>query len=178
MRIAVVNSLGRIAGGIETYLDVVIPAFEAQGHEIGFWYEFDEPANHAPIDSGHGTRWCVTGLGEEIALDSLERWRPDVLYLQNLSDVHLENRVTRLAPTVYFAHQYHGTCMSGNKAFRYPTARPCSRQFGLPCLLLYYPRRCGGLNPATMVRAYRDNRNRLRSMAGYTAVVTHSAPLP
>jgi len=59
--------------------------------------------------------------------------------------------------------------------FKTPTNIPCSRVFGWPCLVNYYPRRCGGLSPITMVRDFRQQSRRLELMSQYKAVVTLSA---
>ena len=64
--------------------------------------------------------------------------------------------------------------MDGSKLFSFPTARPCERAFGLGCLLNFYPRRCGGLNPITMARAYGEKAARLRILRGYRAILTAS----
>jgi glycosyltransferase involved in cell wall biosynthesis len=55
-----------------------------------------------------------------------------------------------------------------------PEPVACSRTFGLACLALYFPRRCGGLNPVTMVRLYGSQRRRQQMLARQTAVITHS----
>ena len=43
MRIAVANSHHARIGGAETYLDTVIPALDAAGHQIAFFSELDSP---------------------------------------------------------------------------------------------------------------------------------------
>jgi glycosyltransferase involved in cell wall biosynthesis len=78
---------------------------------------------------------------------------------------------------VFFAHNYHGTCISGSKCVSFPTHRPCDRRFGSACLAHYLPRRCGGLSPFTMIRSYRLNRRRLEVLGDYSQVVTHSDSL-
>src|SRR5262245_48226676 len=76
VRLAVISSSGRMAGGIETYLDGVLAAFDRLGHELAFWHEVDAPATRERITLPAGTaRWCVSELGEEHALRELEAWR-------------------------------------------------------------------------------------------------------
>jgi glycosyltransferase involved in cell wall biosynthesis len=82
--------------------------------------------------------------------------------------------VIDLAPSVFFAHDYNGTCISGSKSFKYPVVEPCDRRFGPACLAHYYPRRCGGLSPVTMFRLYGVQRRRLENLRRYDAIVTHS----
>jgi glycosyltransferase involved in cell wall biosynthesis len=100
-----------------------------------------------------------------------------VLYVQGMLDPALEARVLQVAPAVFFAHGYLGTCISGAKAWKRPQVRPCDRCFGWRCLLHYSPRRCGGLNPLTMAKLYRRNATRLELLRRYRLIVTHSAHL-
>jgi glycosyltransferase involved in cell wall biosynthesis len=86
----------------------------------------------------------------------------------------LERELLKIAPAVFFAHAYYGTCVSGSKAFSQPIPRPCSRLFGWQCLLHFYPKRCGGMNPLTMLALYRHQSERLLSLQNYRVVVTHS----
>jgi glycosyltransferase involved in cell wall biosynthesis len=55
-----------------------------------------------------------------------------------------------------------------------PLVQPCDRIFGAACLALFYPRRCGGLNPITMAREYRQQSSRFDLLGRYAAVMTHS----
>jgi glycosyltransferase involved in cell wall biosynthesis len=76
---------------------------------------------------------------------------------------------------VCFAHNYYGTCISGGKMFKNPTATPCDRVFGGACLLQYYPRHCGGWNPISMVREFQRQADRLALLAQYKAIITLSS---
>ena len=176
MRIAVVNWSRRRVGGVETYLNTVIPELSRAGHEIGFWHEVDEPSERAQIGlPDNGSAWCVAAMGVERALVALRDWRPDVIYTHKLLDPELESRLISLAPSVFFAHDYNGTCISGTKTFKSPIVRPCSRRFGWQCLMHYFPRRCGGLSPVTMFKLYALQSRRLENLRRYDAIVTHSA---
>jgi glycosyltransferase involved in cell wall biosynthesis len=96
------------------------------------------------------------------------------VFVHGLLDPAFEERLQRVAPAVFFAHGYYGVCISGEKTHKFPIAQPCGRRFGPPCLALYYPRRCGGLSPPTMVRDYMRQRRRLELLGRYDAVVTAS----
>lgn len=175
MRIAVVNWSKRRVGGVETYLNTVIPELSRAGHEVSFWHEVDEPLERAQIEMTDETpTWCVAEMGAEQALSALLAWEPDVIYTHKLSDPELERRVLNLAPSVFFAHDYNGTCISGTKTFKSPVVRPCSRSFGWQCLAHYFPRRCGGLSPITMFKLYGLQSKRLENLHHYDAIVTHS----
>lgn len=175
MRIAVVNWSNRRVGGVETYLSTIIPELARAGNEISFWCETEEPAERERIGLPEGApAWCVATLGVDQALKALSDWRPDVIYTHKVSDPDLESRVLKLAPSVFFAHDYNGTCISGHKTFQFPVVQPCTRRFGWQCLLHYFPHRCGGLSPITMFKLYGQQASRLQNLHRYSAIVTHS----
>ena len=175
MRILLANWSRRRAGGAEVYLADLVPLLTAAGHDVAFLHESAGPVDRAPIALPEGApAWCIDRLGPTVALDRAGRWQPDVVYAHGLLDPTLEERVLELAPGVFLAHGYYGTCISGAKTFRQPTTRPCARRFGWQCAALYYPRRTGGLNPITMLREYRRQAARLALLPRYRAVVTLS----
>jgi glycosyltransferase involved in cell wall biosynthesis len=175
MRIAVVYSYRRKIGGIETYLDIVIPALVNVGHTLSYWFENGGDSDLEQIALPDGVpAWCVEEMGVEQALDALREWKPDLIYSHGLLDPMLEARVLEIAPAVIFIHGYYGTCISGNKTFKFPVVKPCSRRFGWKCLVHYFPHRCGGLNPGTMLKLYGLQSKRLENLHCYNAIVTHS----
>jgi glycosyltransferase involved in cell wall biosynthesis len=113
-------------------------------------------------------------MGTEPTLDLLKQWQPDVIYCHKLNDASLERQILGLAPSVFFAHDYNGMCISGTKSFMFPVMQPCNRRFGWPCLVHYLPNRCGGLNPITMLKLYSLQSKRLENLRAYDAIVTHS----
>lgn len=175
MRIAVVNWTDRLAGGAEATLAAPLPAFAAAGHDLALWHEIDRPADRGAIPLPRGTAaWSAEQLGAGAALAALRSWRPDVLLAHGMLDPDLERRVTAVAPGVFAPHNYYGACISGNKTFTFPRARPCRERFGWPCLLRYYPRRTGGLSPVTMGRAFRTQRTRLATLRRYHCLAVMS----
>src|SRR6185437_15533122 len=89
----------------------------------------------------------------------------------------LESQILDVAPAVFYLHNYYGTCISGSKMLSQPSPTPCSRKFGPSCLLEYYPRRCGGLNPLTMWRQYQLQSARLSLLSRYRTVLANSEHL-
>jgi glycosyltransferase involved in cell wall biosynthesis len=175
MRIAIINWSSRLVGGIETYLNALIPELVNAGNEVSFFCEADEPVEREQITLAPAIEsWCASALGSEQALQALRNWKPDVLYTHKLDDPELEAEIMAIAPAVFFAHDYHGMCISGTKTHQFPIARPCDRRLGAACLLHYFPRRCGGLNPISMMRLYRLQTRRTDLLPRYDAVVTHS----
>ncbi len=175
MRIAIVHWSNRQVGGTGTYLTTVIPYLRRAGHELALWHEVDSPRDDEPLPMSAGTPvWNVEALGLETALAGLREWKPDLLYSHGLRDPLIEQETLDVAPAVFFAHDYYGTCISGAKSFKNPTIQPCDRTFGWPCLVQYYPRRCGGWSPVSMVREFRKQASRLDLLQRYGAIVTLS----
>lgn len=176
MRIAVANWSRREAGGAERYLARVIPALREAGHEIGLFYELDAPLDRGPIPLPEGTpSWSVAELGPAGAIEALRGWRPDLVFNQGIQAPEVEAALQGVADSVLFAHGYLGTCITGAKSFKQPVAMPCGRRFGWECMLHYYPRRCGGRSPLTMIRDFRTQSTRRGRLSGYRAIVTNSA---
>ncbi len=171
MRIALATASRRRAGGVETYVEQVLASLAARGHEVALWAETDVPGAVAPIDLPPGARSTLIASGD----DEARAWKPDAVVVNGLNDVALEARLLASAPSVFVAHNFYGTCISGTKSWAAPVPRPCHRVFGAACLLHYFPHRCGGLNPVTMARLYGRERDRLRHIRAAHAVVTLSA---
>jgi glycosyltransferase involved in cell wall biosynthesis len=176
VRIAIATWSRRRVGGIETYLGGTISGLHAAGHDLAFWSELDQPADRLRITLPTGVpAWSVSDLGAECALTALRDWHPDVIYSHGLLDPDLEARLLTIAPAVFCAHAYHGTCISGAKTFKFPVVTPCNRQFGWQCLMHYYPHRCGGWSPVTMVKEFRRQSERLKLLRRYKAIITYSS---
>ena len=175
MRIAIAYSQRTKIGGIETYLDQIIPELHRLGHSLAFFHEINGASEREKIALPNGApAWCVADLGAKQALSMLSDWRPDLIYAHGLAEPELESQLLKVAPAVFFAHGYYGTCISGAKSFKRPDIKPCDRRFGAQCLLHYYPNRCGGLSPVTMLTEYRRQAKRLELLSTYRAIVTLS----
>lgn len=175
MRIAITNWSRRLVGGVENYLESVIPWLVQAGHDVAFWHEVDAPTDRDPIGCPVAVpRVCIADAGEAEALAALRAWHPDLVYVHGLLDPHLESQVLEIAPSVFFVHAYYGMCISGAKTFTRPNVSPCSRVFGWPCLIHYFPHGCGGRSPVTMFREYQRQSQRLALLRRYDAIVTHT----
>jgi glycosyltransferase involved in cell wall biosynthesis len=176
MRIAILNWSLRRVGGVETYLEQLLPLLMDKGHDAAFLHETDVPSHRDRLAVPGGVPcWNVSVMGADQALAAMRRWQPHILYTHILSDTDLEAGALAIGvPSVYFAHAYHGTCISGRKAHSFPAPIPCNRRFGTACLAYYFPRRCGGLSALTMVSAYRTQLRRLELIRRHNAVVTAS----
>ncbi len=175
MKLALVNFSRRKIGGTEQNLDVVIPELESRGHQLQFLYFHDTPADRAPIRTGPDTELIpVSDLGAARALERLRAFRPDVINVHGEIDPAFQSELLPIAASAYSVHNYYGTCVSGLKTHQFPVIRPCQRTFGPACLLHYFPRRCGGLNPITMFERYGVERRRLEVMSRYDAIIAFS----
>jgi glycosyltransferase involved in cell wall biosynthesis len=173
MRVAIAARNTSVVGGIETYLRRVVAMLSAAGVELALLSE-NEPARGRESIAPSLPAWCVSELGVSRALGALETWRPELIFTHGLEDWNLELQFITLAPTILFAHDYYGACISGEKTFRSPTVRPCARRFGWQCLVHFYPHRCGGLDPRTMWRDYNRQMARAQLLEKHSAIVTAS----
>ena len=175
MRIMIVNWSIRRVAGTEDYLNNLIPELRDRGHELAFAHEVDLPQSRERILLPEGTpSWDVSQSGIQTTLRFMKDWKPDLIYAHGDLDPGFEDGFLGIAPAVYFAHNYYGTCIGGHKTFKFPIVQPCSRRFGPACMAQYFPRRCGGRSPLTMVKLYLRQSRRLVNMAKYEAIVTHS----
>jgi len=161
----------RIAGA-ETYVDTVAVALNGRGHEVALLTEHPPVAGREPIN-GAQAQWRAADRGEAQAIACARDWRPDVVYVQGLASVGLERAVMGVASPVLFEHSYAGLCISGSRTWQ-SHGTQCPRPLGPGCLAHYFPHRCGGRSPLTMVRDYQVQRARQRLHSGYHAIIVAS----
>jgi glycosyltransferase involved in cell wall biosynthesis len=173
MRLAVVTQTRSRVGGLETYLEAVLPGL-ARVHDVAFFSVDGESGSRGAVALPAGVPALHLDRTAGDPVDVLRRWQPDVLFAHGLDDSALEAEVLRVAPAVIVQHTFHGTCISSGKTMTWPAVTQCDRAFGSACLAMYFPRRCGGSNPLTMLRLYRIQAQRLRALQKAAAVVTLS----
>ena len=175
-RIAIITWSRRKVGGAEQYVESVVRELRRRQHQVGMWYEVDFPSDREPMNiAAIEPSYCVKAVGVSEAILGLREWQPDIIYSHGRLEPSFERQALTVAPGVFFAHNYDGLCVSGLRTNTFPIARPCERSFGPSCLLQYFPRRCGGLNPFTMFELFRRESVRRETLHGYHAIVTHSA---
>ena len=174
MRILIANDGFGDAGGVQSYLDAVVPALRARGHATAVLHCDLQPAARATGALGGVDEISVARSGLDGAAVQVSRWQPDVVYSHNMSRLDVERRLMDAAPVVKFMHGYFGTCIGGQKMFGMPSAAPCSRRFGAACLLFYGPRRCGPLDLTTFAHQYGWAHDQQALFNGYHAVVVAS----
>ena len=178
MKIIIATQHRGIVGGIETYLQALVPALLENGHAIAMVYDY------APADAATSTVdppkaklpvWYTEGLSRgSKPWQELTRWAPDVVYSNGLASLEVDQALQENYPTVLYLHNYWGTCTTGRKCHAFPSIQMCTRKFGPACLLLHYPRRCGGLNPLTTWRLFQAERIHNARLAQYRSVLVAS----
>ena len=164
MRIAVTNHHRKLVGGTESYLNQVIPLLETAGHSVTLFHEAEVLSNDPTIQcSNHSSDWS-----------KLASFRPNLIFNNGLQSPKLEHGLADVAPVVHFAHNYHGTCISGEKTRKLPHPAACDRHFGPACLAQYLPRNCGGWNPLVMIADYQTQSARHAAMLRAKVVLTAS----
>ncbi len=154
MKILIATRYRSVVGGAEVYLSRILKPLADRGYELRLLVEHDRSGGATAIDDTVPGIECVVPESETPP-GTIAAWKPDVIYSQGLDCSALECRLAGLAPLVRYAHDYSGVCATGTRLHLSPRAAPCNRRFGFPCLVMHYPRRCGGLNPLTAVRGYR-----------------------
>lgn len=177
MRILIATSHRNMVGGVEKYLQEILPCLAQRGHELALVYEYRfSPAQERVDRPDLGIPSLgIAESGTEAALRFVRDWKPDLVYSQGIMAAGFQSTLLDEYPTVFYAHNYVGTCASGEKCHAFPSPQPCDRRFGPMCLVLYYPRRCGGLNPLTMWKMYQRTAESNAQIPRYSAILVASA---
>jgi glycosyltransferase involved in cell wall biosynthesis len=175
MRILLANDEIGGAGGVETYLAALVPELQGQGHEVGLLYEKSiAPTGSALVPGADLWRVSVGDEGLSTALARVCRFEPDVCFSHNMRALDVDEGLLRDWPVVKMMHGHFGTCISGHKAFAFPQACACARDFGPTCLAYYLPRRCGQASPLAMVKQFDWASRQHALLRRYAAVVVAS----
>ena len=173
MRILLANEARQGGGGVETYLASLVPALEARGHDVALLYA-NPAAESGPTSIGASQSWSVEDLGLDRALEGARDWRPDVCFSHNMRLLEVDDRLAGGWPTIKMMHGYFGTCVSGHKAFSFPSVEPCTRLCGPACLVHYVPRHCGRLRGGSILSRYHWAMQQQRLFARYARIVVAS----
>jgi glycosyltransferase involved in cell wall biosynthesis len=171
LRILIANEGVGDPGGVDTYLRAVVPALRARGHATAFLH-YDAPALAAPPPAEPA--FSVGREGLDAALARVADWRPDLCFVHNMQPLEVDAALVERWPVVKMMHGYFGTCVSGQKAWLWPSAAPCTKRFDALCLGYYFPRHCGQASVPQALRQYAWNRRQQGLFANYAAVVVAS----
>jgi glycosyltransferase involved in cell wall biosynthesis len=179
MRILIASAHRNLIGGVEKYLQAVIPGLIDRGHEVGLLYEHPSDPAGERVDPPTGLlrTWCLADLGAASVLQGVAEWGPGVVYSHGLNgseSLVVERALLDRYPVALYVHNYDATCSTGGKCHSFPQIQTCTRRIGPACLLLHYPRRCGGLNPLTMWRDYQRHMALNARLPEYQAILVAS----
>ena len=173
MRILISNEARSGGGGVESYLGALVPALRAAGHDVALFYA-NTSAERGPTTIETDVSWSVRDLGIPAAIEQARAWRADVCFAHNMRHLDIEEAIVAAWPTVKMMHAYAGACLSGHKAFSFPSLRACARPCDAGCLAHFLPRRCGRLRPDVMLRQYSWARGQQALFPRYKAMVVAS----
>lgn len=173
LKILIVNDGFNDAGGVQAYIEAVVAGLQDRGHQLQLCTH-DCPRDTRARNAFVAGAISVERDGLEPAIGQITSWQPDVCFSHNMAFLEIERRLLANWPIVKFMHGYFGTCVSGLKMHAFPERVPCSRVFGKACLGLYFPRRCGQLNPAKMVHGYSWSKQQRELFPQYSAIVVAS----
>ena len=175
MRILVANDGLSGAGGVQTYLSTLVPELQREGHDVGVLH-YNRAAEPGPQRIVREDVWRagIQDEGVDAALARVRDFSPDVCFSHNMRSLDVDERLSQHWPVVKMMHGHFGTCVSGHKAFAFPSIRPCGRTLGPACLLHYLPRRCGRASPIAMIRDYAWGKAQRDLLGRYKAIVVAS----
>ena len=99
-------------GGVETYIREIIPRLRSSGAEVGLLTLSSGNAVSGGLAPSDLSWLNGFGLSSRAITDRVANWEPDVVFSQGLGSPHLEATIVARFPSVYFAHNYGGTCVS------------------------------------------------------------------
>ena len=141
MRILIATNNLSIIGGAETYQRSVIPELIKKGHEVAVLHERPKSSSKETILDFGPSIFCFSLFEKPIkeCFDIAEKWSPDVVFYQGMTNLEISEILTKKWPSFLFAHSSFGTCIDGSKRWRKPLVEICDKAFGINCLFEYYP---------------------------------------
>ena len=173
MRILIANEARTGAGGVETYLAAVADGLRGRGHDVALLCA-NSLLDAGPTTISTAESWSVADSGFAAAISAARQWRPDVCFAHNMRNLDIDEALLGLGAVVKMMHGYFGSCVSGQKAFLFPTPVQCRRVCGPACLVYYAPRRCGQLRPTQVLSNYRWAARQRALFARYRSIVVAS----
>jgi glycosyltransferase involved in cell wall biosynthesis len=173
MRILLANEARRGGGGVETYLASLVDTLVRRGHDVALLYA-NPSAEQGPTSVPARDAWSVADEGLDRAITAARAWRPDVCFSHNMRPLDVDDRLTREWPTVKMMHGYFGACVSGQKAFSFPSLVACTRRCDAGCLVYYLPRRCGQRRPDLLLTQYSWAMRQQKLFPRYSGIVVAS----
>jgi len=175
MRIIVTTYHSVKVGGVETYIERLLEMLVEAGHDVVVVFDVPRRPDLPVVAVPDGVpTYFLEPSGLDSVVQALNGY-DEAVVLANSLDSKLYAAERRIRhPIAFYAHTYVGSCITGMRINRWPSPSPCHRDFGPACLIHYFPRRCGGLSPLTMIRSYRLQVERRRTFPGVDLVIANS----
>ncbi|MCC5023664.1 MAG: hypothetical protein J6386_13160 [Candidatus Synoicihabitans palmerolidicus] len=172
------------SGGAERYVDELIRWLNRGGHDCLFLVgEGQAKGGGTGVDPiAANTMYDeLFDRGLSAALAAVQRWRPDFVYVNSLTNPEWEVALQSVADCGRFIHSYEGDCVNGARFHTRPQVTVCQQAFGWRCWPRYFWSGCGQNNlPITRGRievlrdGYRREKLRRTAFKGYRAVFVMS----
>ncbi len=174
MRVLLLDEFRDVVGGAQTYEKALVSELRRRGHDVALLHQCPFTPGSESIDGTdpEHARWSVDALGRERAFREVKAWKPDVVYVNGLNE--MESALLDAYPSVFYAHDYRGTCVTGQKHHSRPRSSVCERRLGPACFPINFAYGCGGVNPARFVQSYLLRQGHLAGLHRYGAVLVAS----
>lgn len=149
MRIAILNNNLGEAGGAERYTHDVATGFEQRNHQI-----------------------FLGDLSGDV-LGDLEKFNPEVVYLQNVFDLALTEGILAKYPTWRFIHD-HQTYCPGSSKYWFRSNKICPVPFSYSCALSGFTQHCMSRRPAKIWRELRTKPKLLETTRNLRGLIVAS----
>src|SRR5271170_6553395 len=109
MKILIATAHRTIVGGVETYLQALIPALLQRGHQVAALFDHYPNETGATIDSPELDLpvWYCEDLRRDPDLwRELAGWRPDVVYAHGITSLDVDRELQQRYPSVTYLHGY------------------------------------------------------------------------
>ncbi len=172
MKIIHINDKTTLSGGVEVYIQSLLPLLREQGLEA-HWISVGISEGKAWIES-ESENWH----GNSVSLESspLMRWIDEqtVLHVHSLSEPKLIRQLCRMAPVVRHMHDPRMLC-PGQGKFWAAEENKCELPFGAHCILHAYTKRCCNRHPLNLAKQYVATHFEVNEASTqYSAVITNS----
>lgn len=151
MKILIINDRLDMAGGAERYTADVAEGLATLGHEVEITYGGNQKLKvkgqkyKANIKDVFVKDLKIDGILKEVS-----SFNPDVVYVQNVSDPDLLDKLAKIKPTVKFVHDHRVYC-PGNSKMWFALNKICPVATSWRCGWYAYRERCMTRRPKNLV---------------------------
>jgi len=176
MRIVVTTRHWSRVGGAEAYVERLLQMLVEAGHDVVVVFDLNRHSSGPGVAIPEGVEThCIEIEGRDAVIGAINAMEDAIVFANSIeSPLFTRNRAVR-HPVALYVHDFVATCISGTRLHRRPTPAPCGKTFGPACLVHYFPRRCGGLSPLTMLTSYRRQELNRRTLSTFELVIANSA---